>query len=64
MQYNQTPRMFKYTQGNAVLTVGIDSNGRMFSSLEKDGVLYAKDLYERIPTEPDMIKRGWTRKYE
>ena len=64
MQYNKTPRKFKYTHGEAVLIVGIDENGRFFSSIEKNGTVYARDLYERVPSEPELNKQGWTREYE
>ncbi len=61
---NPTPRQYKYEQKGAILTVGMDKNGRVFSSIEKYGKVVAKDIYIKIPSEPSLNKSGWTRYYE
>jgi len=60
----QAPRRYTYKQQEAILTVGIDENGRIYSSIEKNGKIYAKDLYIHIPSEPDLNKQGWIRYHE
>jgi len=59
-----TPKVYKYKQVEAILTVGIDINGRIFSLIEKNGQVVAKDIYIKFPSEVSLIERGWTRYYE
>jgi hypothetical protein len=59
-----SPKMYKYSKSGAILTVGIDRNGRIFSSIEKNGHVLASDLYVKFPTEAILAKQGWTRYHE
>lgn len=57
----QPPREEKYEQNGAVLTVGIDRAGRIYSSIEKNGKALQQDVYIRMPTEVRLAHEGWTR---
>jgi len=58
---NEHPRQYKYKKANVILSVGIDENGRVFSTMEKNGIVVAKDIYVRLPTEALLIQQGWLR---
>ncbi len=57
----QPPREEKYEQSGAILTVGIDNAGRVYSSIERDGQTLSQDMYIRMPTEVRLYKEGWKR---
>ncbi len=58
---NKNERTYKYQKGKAFLTIGYDISGRIFSGIEKNGKMVAKDMYIRIPSEVAFSKQGWIR---
>lgn len=56
-----TPRTFVYRQADAILTVGIDPSGRLFSHIEKNGEVKVRDIFVRLPSEAQLAKAGWKR---
>lgn len=59
-----TPKVFKYRNNDAILTVGYDISGRLFSSITKNGKTVAQDMYIKFPAEVQLQKYGWIRYYE
>jgi len=56
-----TPREDHYVQYGAILIIGIDKAGRIFSRIEKNGATIATDIFVRLPSEATLIAQGWTR---
>ena len=57
----RTPKEYMYKQNNAVLYVGYDETGRLFSRIEKNGIVIAKGMYIRMPSAQTLEKQGWER---
>jgi len=55
------PKKHTYQKEEAILVVGIDRNGRVFSDITKNGQVVAKDLFIKFPMEAQLAKQGWKR---
>ena len=55
----RTPKEYRYEQANAILVVGYDEGGRLFSYIKKNGKMMAQNMYIKMPTAEALEKQGW-----
>ena len=55
----RTPKEYRYKQASAILVVGYDEGGRLFSYIKKNGEVVARNMYIKMPTTEALDKQGW-----